>query len=417
MYDFNNDDPNAPERIHPNVSSTSQRRRNRFPPSQNFFEPIEVTPPARLFDPSSDPMLNTVPPMPEEVTPVEDLIGTGVAPLPSYYMQNTSSNHLRPDRFRNKPYFQDSGYGSAYSEGGVPPVSPYSARDASPTVPDINVQPPSGHGFQLQPPSGHGFQSQPPSGHGFQPLSVPSSLQSVPPLQHTRGANGLYFLNYDDSKRAYPTPDWRCPRIDPTIPTTDAQRRGWVVRLVRAVNNVHNVHDKDGKVFEKRWYHPVTGPSNFFSREAREMICWNILDMTERLHHQGPGVLKSLDPVFWKQAARSKDWTFQERMDHIIEILTVSKSRCDKLFAGFPMDAVVGHPQVLVQSTKGNAKQNKRRQDFLEKGRELKKEQLSMPAGVQEVEEIQERVHENEEAIDADDDVYEDDVEPLSDEE
>ena len=207
-------------------------------------------------------------------------------------------------------------------------------------------------------------QSLPKSSHPAQ------MIQNVP---HTRQSNGLFFSNFEEAMSIFPSPSWRCPANDITIPNADQQRQAWALKLLNAVNNTENVHDKQGVVFRKRWYSPSTGPSNFYSPTDKEILCWDILDLAERLHRHGPGVFQSFDSIFWKHAAKTRDWTFRERADKIIELLASSKARCEKLLAGLSLRMIVANPTVLISSTKGNAKQNGRRQTFLEAGRAMMK--------------------------------------------
>lgn len=92
------------------------------------------------------------------------------------------------------------------------------------------------------------------------------------------------------------------------------------------------------------------------------MIAWDIFALAEGLHCTGSSVLVSFDKKFWKKAAQTQAWTFAERMEKIVELLSRSKSPCEKLFAGGGLQAIVAMPEVLLQSTRVNVVHNVKRQ-------------------------------------------------------
>ncbi|KAH7377362.1 hypothetical protein BKA66DRAFT_443394 [Pyrenochaeta sp. MPI-SDFR-AT-0127] len=194
--------------------------------------------------------------------------------------------------------------------------------------------------------------------------------QSQPRQKKT---NGLFFSSLEEAVVSMPTPTWRSPANDAGVPTTDHERQKWVVRLLDAVNNIENTHDKQGAVFKKRWFDPSKGASSFYSAVDKEILCWDILDLAERLHRDGPKVFLAFDPTFWKHAAKTRFWDFEKRMKNIIELLTYSKGRCDKLLTGVGLQLIVANPTVLINTTKDNVRQNKKRQALLNAGRVAKR--------------------------------------------
>lgn len=190
----------------------------------------------------------------------------------------------------------------------------------------------------------------------------------------TQQANGLLFTSLEEAVAAIPLPTWQCPANDNTIPSTDEARQEWVTKLLNAMNNVKDVNDKQGLVFKKHWFDSSRGTSDFYSVIDKEIICWDILDLAERLHRQGPHVLNSFDPTFWVQAAKTRGWTFQKRIQSIVDLLMYSKSRCEKLLGGAGLQPVVTNPIGLKSATKGNLKQNRKRQALLEAGRAAKRQ-------------------------------------------
>jgi hypothetical protein len=65
----------------------------------------------------------------------------------------------------------------------------------------------------------------------------------------------------------------------------------------------------------------------------------------------GPSALLSFDPTFWENAEKTKTWTFQERMDEIIDLLTHYKSRVDTLYRGDRRGARQKHQNTKVSLT------------------------------------------------------------------
>lgn len=206
------------------------------------------------------------------------------------------------------------------------------------------------------------------------PLTPPHATSY--PVKEAGRAEGFLFDSLEEAIAAHPSPNWRCPMNDSTIPATDEDRASWVSVLLDAINNTTNVLDTPGAIFAKRWYHPVTGPSAFHSEEDKETVCWDILGLAERLHRFGPCVLHSFDKLFWNEANKTAAWAFGERMEHIVLLLKFSKGRCESLLANETSHAIVGYPSVLLRAATNNAKCNRARQAILEAGRGVKKPKM-----------------------------------------
>jgi len=208
-----------------------------------------------------------------------------------------------------------------------------------------------------------------------QQTQVQSQGDMQPSIEAGR-AEGFLFDSLEEAIAAHPSPNWRCPTNDVTIPATDKDRASWVLELLDAINNTINVFDTPGVAFAKRWHHPVTGPSNFYSDESKEIVCWDIVDLAERLHRSGPKVLHSFDKLFWDDTNKTQAWTFQQRMEQIVLLLKFSKGRCESLLANETLHAVVGYPGALLSTASNNAKCNRARQAILEAGRAANKARL-----------------------------------------
>jgi hypothetical protein len=206
-------------------------------------------------------------------------------------------------------------------------------------------------------------------------MPLPQQDAQIPtPVSHP---SNLYS-SLEQAIADIPPPNWNCPLNDLTIPATDSDRQQWVLKLLKAINNVTNVNDKQGAGFKKRWYDPITGPSNYYLPLDKELLCWDILDLAEQMHRTGPSVLLSFDQGFSENARKTCDWTFERRMEKIVELLAFSKARCEKLLGGGSVQLVVANPTVLLFATMREVKQNGKRQAILEAGRPTKKQKTEV---------------------------------------
>lgn len=203
-------------------------------------------------------------------------------------------------------------------------------------------------------------------------IAPPNTYRGTQSYAHSAHPSDMY-ASLDEAMAAMPSPDWSPPINDDTLPTSDAHRQEWVQKLLDAVNNVKNTQGNKGKDFKKRWTDPVKGPSNYYLFLDKLILCWNIEDLVERLHRVGPSALHSFDDNFWESAGRTRSWTFQHRMNRIIELLTVSKTRCDSLLGGSSLQNIVANPGERAVATRTQARQNAKRGKTLKAGRVAKK--------------------------------------------
>jgi hypothetical protein len=145
-----------------------------------------------------------------------------------------------------------------------------------------------------------------------------------------------------------------------------------VLKLVNAITNTTNIYDKPSNAYKKHWEAP------FYSTADKEMVSWDILGLVESLHRIGPTVLSSFDEGFWAKANVTRDWTFEQRMNKIVELLTCSKARCEKMLANKGFQIVVANPETVYTSTAGNSFNNRKRQTTLEKGRAVRDKKRSL---------------------------------------
>jgi len=125
---------------------------------------------------------------------------------------------------------------------------------------------------------------------------------------------------------------WHPPSNDTTIPRTNAQRGAYVIRMRRAMVDVSRTTETS-KHFIERWKQPLQNgqrplPHSLVSMEA---TCWELLDLAERLHTQGPICLSIYDPSALKAAGKYRHLTFSQRIDALIEELLYSKKTVDGL--------------------------------------------------------------------------------------
>ncbi|OAL57365.1 hypothetical protein IQ07DRAFT_638703 [Pyrenochaeta sp. DS3sAY3a] len=200
---------------------------------------------------------------------------------------------------------------------------------------------------------------------------APNFGQAAPTAVQMTHQHNLNYANSAQALAHLPTDIWTCPSNDATLPSSQAEREAWVEKLVDAICNVQNVEDKVDNSFKVSWFDPTTGVlSNHYSMEDKEEVAWKILDLAVNLHGYNSSVLHSLDQeTLWKHAKATQTWTFKERMDRIIQLLTRSKGRCEMLLDDTGFHAVVGNPAAMLSALVMNTKENDRRQTNLTNSR------------------------------------------------
>lgn len=202
-----------------------------------------------------------------------------------------------------------------------------------------------------------------------------SNLRDIHRDNNTSGAEAgnaqkLFFKNREQAVAGMKSPAWSPPRNDNTIPTTDKARRAWVRKLVRAFNNLDDVMDKDGPVFKRRWKDEEV-VKEFYNPKEVEKVCWDIVDLAERLHREGPKVLDCYDPEFQKAIAKTQNLIFAERVNILIKLFTPFKNRCDKVMKGGVLQNYVAVPGSMIGTATSNRKANDARQQYIQVGRDM----------------------------------------------
>tara|TARA_R110002003_G_scaffold1868_8_gene23638 strand:+ start:2466 stop:4412 length:1947 start_codon:yes stop_codon:yes gene_type:complete len=174
--------------------------------------------------------------------------------------------------------------------------------------------------------------------------------------------------------------DWQPDREDQTIPRTNQQREAYVLQLLNAMNDTSEARDSKGKntPFNNRWVLRSHNNNHFYKMDEMEAVCWDILDLAERLHAHGPIALSIYDPAALGEVRKSKSLTFDKRIGFVCQAMRMSKARCDSLMKGDGLATLVGSPSLKVRGTHLQKNQNARRAETIEKGRQVEKAERDM---------------------------------------
>jgi hypothetical protein len=83
----------------------------------------------------------------------------------------------------------------------------------------------------------------------------------------------------------------------------------------------------------------------------------------------GPSCLSIHDPAIEDTIVKEGMLTFGERIDYIIDLLALYKSRCEDLMKGSALDETVAMPQFKLRCAAQNKQNNKFKADLILKGR------------------------------------------------
>ena len=158
---------------------------------------------------------------------------------------------------------------------------------------------------------------------------------------------------------------WQTPSSDDTIPNRPEERVFWTRTMLQAFLDTSECKDnKHGFSFVKRWQN-----MGFYQLDEIEKVCWHMCHIAECLHKQGPQALNIYDPDALKRLKASRNMTFGQRIDAICDMLKLSKHLCDNLMKNEGIEALVAGPKQKMSGAQTMVKQNKKRQDWLEFGR------------------------------------------------
>jgi hypothetical protein len=161
---------------------------------------------------------------------------------------------------------------------------------------------------------------------------------------------------------------WEPPRGDDTIPKSEEQMKKIVTDLVFAMSSTEFAADSEANnALKTRW---LLGKL-FYKKEKIVLRCWQLAEITKKLHEEGPSALHCFDDRYARsEFAKTQSWTFRERMDVMISLLATRKSRCDALMKGDQIDVFVGAPGKLLKTATQNAPNNAKKGEALKRGRE-----------------------------------------------
>jgi hypothetical protein len=146
------------------------------------------------------------------------------------------------------------------------------------------------------------------------------------------------------------------------------------------MNDTSEARDSKGKntPFNNRWVLRSNNKNHFYKMDEMEAVCWDILDLAERLHAHGPIALSIYDPAALGEVRKSKSLTFDKRIGFVCQAMRMSKARCDSLMKGDGLATLVGSPSLKVRGTHLQKNQNARRAETIEKGRQVEKAERDM---------------------------------------
>lgn len=94
--------------------------------------------------------------------------------------------------------------------------------------------------------------------------------------------------------------------------------------------------------------------------------------MAERLHTNGPTELSFYDKEFQKKFEKTKAWTFGERIDKVVELVTYYKSRVNTLMKGGVTERYVAIPEDIIKDSETCLRNNVNKAVDIALGRALK---------------------------------------------
>ncbi|KAF7680660.1 hypothetical protein GT037_002311 [Alternaria burnsii] len=183
------------------------------------------------------------------------------------------------------------------------------------------------------------------------------------------GTCELVFRSLAEAKKAmlsrHLEKAWFAPIGDSTIPTNDEERATYVAELLDAMKDTSACSDKrETPAFMSRWTpNAINAPNS----THMEKVCWQLVDVAERLHIDGPASLPIYDKLALAMARKSRYLTFGQRMSHLSALLRLSKYRCFSLLK-------VASPAQRCSGTIVNCVQNSKRQEFIKEGRPVWKD-------------------------------------------
>ncbi|KAI8941153.1 hypothetical protein NX059_002390 [Plenodomus lindquistii] len=194
---------------------------------------------------------------------------------------------------------------------------------------------------------------------------------------------GLDFGNIDDA-RAHARGHVVSPRGTEGLPRNQIERQLIVKRLLENMQDLTQAGDlKTSTTFQNRWLglkftrdgpfpqvYPSTAINNFYSYKKKQLLCWELLHFAEQIHRDGlelPSLAPDCDIA---KVVREQEYSFEERMNLIVDIIHFQKSRVDAMFSSREaLEHLVLYPKLTAGSSKGNRNSNKKKAYRMDIGR------------------------------------------------
>ncbi|KAH6639188.1 hypothetical protein C7974DRAFT_449153 [Boeremia exigua] len=144
------------------------------------------------------------------------------------------------------------------------------------------------------------------------------------------------IADYISHKSELLTAGWQPPAHDPSFPTTEAQARFYVNRLLAALTDVQVARDSTGPnaSFWTRWLLKMSKGGYHCTDNDMASICWELVDIAMTLQLYGPDALNIYDPDLIKEIQEASGTRFNERIIYMCKVMTCSKARCISLMQG-----------------------------------------------------------------------------------
>lgn len=154
------------------------------------------------------------------------------------------------------------------------------------------------------------------------------------------------------------------------VPGTDQELEPHVVYMLESMMDTSKADDKRDKKssFHKRWSDEAIAKKWPVSLEAMEAICWIIVKMARRYHHDGPAFLNLFDKLHQDKANKNQDLTFVQRINAICTVFLVSKARVDKCLKHENLGSLVAFPLSVLANCIANRPFNAERKKKLAAG-------------------------------------------------
>ncbi|KAF2124456.1 hypothetical protein P153DRAFT_132328 [Dothidotthia symphoricarpi CBS 119687] len=168
---------------------------------------------------------------------------------------------------------------------------------------------------------------------------------------------GLAVFKEHEGTQITPGPDgvfWTAPPRDNTIPDSQEAKDIYHEQLIVAIyNNTGCIETETSKSYQNRW----GDDAKFYTRCEIEAAALEILSLAIEIHQIG-WTKPIFDGHMREEIYKTMFFSFQERFDALISLLTISKNTCEALMKCERLHAVVGNPWLLDKRVRSNKASN-----------------------------------------------------------